>query len=321
MEENLFYKLYMLLQKKTCFSCRESKVRNKFYFHRFINLLCVVCLWFCLLCSNLWALGKSWLHDDMIAEKYFESQNAILAEVHDKESADSAAERLKKLRLLPEYADLEHDTPSLFNPFCDHTERERISKALFFGSTDLAKALCGEQYKFYLLEEKEPAEEVNAAIAEHLFSEMGNITGGGPGFSAETAWKVDEFRVMSEGGLPLTADNLWKADEFRDIIPYQDNLELLPESLLPDSVAHVSKVQIEGEKIYVEYGLKLISNRNVYTISQWYVSLCVRTENKFPEKEDTIDEETVPYGRYLLLFNSLLFLLDICLYIRAQSFT
>ena len=239
-------------------------------FNHCSNLFFTIALLFFMLFSNSWALGKHWLHKDIIAEKYFEQQNAILTDVYDKESADSAADRLKKLRRLPEYADLEPHTPALYDAFCDNTERERISKALFFGSTDLAKTLCGEQYRFYLLAEKEPSENILTTIAERLFSEMGNIAEGGPGLTADTSWKVDEFRVMAEGGVPLTDDILWKIDDFSKLTPYQDNLELMPDSLLPNSHSWFRKVKTDDETIYVEYGLKLIFDRNVYTISQWY---------------------------------------------------
>lgn len=273
-----------------------------------------------MLFSNSWALGKHWLHKDIIAEKYFEKQNVILADVYDKESADSAADRLKKLRWLPEYADLEPHTPSLFNPLYDNTERERICKALFFGSTDLAKALCGEQYRFHLLAEKEPTEDIIAKIAERLFSEMGNIAKGGPGLTADTAWKVNEFRVMAEGGIPLTDDILWKVDEFSDLIPYQDNLELMPESLLPNSISWFSNIKTDDETIYVEYRLKLIFDRNVYTISQWYSS-----PKEKPASESTIHQPEVGYPipiiSALLVLNILWLILELCFYSKISIFT
>lgn len=132
----------------------EDDIKKEFYPSRCRNQFFTICLLAFILCGNSWALGKHWLHREITTEKYFESQNAILAEVHDKESADLAAGKLNKLKWLPEYADLEPHTPALYDAFCDNTERERICKALFFGSTDLAKALCGEQYRFYLQKKK-----------------------------------------------------------------------------------------------------------------------------------------------------------------------
>lgn len=298
----------------------EDDIKKEFYPSRCRNQFFTICLLAFILCGNTWALGKHWLHREIATEKYFESQNAILAEVHDKESADLAAGKLNKLRWLPEYADLEPHTPALYDAFCDNTERERISKALFFGSTNLAKALCGEQYRFYLLAEKEPSENILTTIAERLFAEMGNIAEGGPGLTADTSWKVDEFRVMAEGGIPLTDDILWKVDEFSDLIPYQDNLELMPDSLLPNSISWFRKVKTDDEAIYVEYGLKLIFDRNVYTISQWYSAPKVK-----PASESRIQrpEESYPFPiiSILLVMNILWLILELCCFSKINTIT
>lgn len=195
-------------------------------------------------------MGESWLFDDERYKSYYKKEIAILSKVFDKDSADTAAKQIKTMRLLPENEDLRL-TYSLLNIYVDLDEYDRIAGALFFGSADLAKLLCGEQYKFYLLENTELTEDAVTAISKHLLSEIGNITKGGPGFTSDTAWQIDEFR---------------------DNIPFLDNIEMKPESLFIDAFSWITNSKITEEGMYVEYTLIIIFNDKKHKITQWFVA-------------------------------------------------
>lgn len=275
--------------------------------YAFLWRACFAVIAICImLYSYVLAFGEQGWHLVPKYEHYYQKERMILAKVNDKKSADVAAHELRLLRQRPEYTDLYFcDRDSFYDErlqfydydfYSNEEELSRLKNELFFQSSDLAKILYSDSYQHKLLKVENVSEDVLSSLASHLFEEMGNISGGGPGFTTETAWKVDSF------------------DNFFPII---DRIPMHPGELFSEVASARAKTELflDNHK-YVEYELDIIYQGRRYIIRQWYVSSLAQKENAFFEKEYFSDIEATDYNIYLMLFNSLCFLFEVYIYIR-----
>lgn len=191
-------------------------------------------------------------------EEYCKERDEILSHVCDKKSADIAAQKITELRQRPEYKNL-----LLFPDIGgDASLRAKLENAQLWGSIDLARVLYGCSY--YLFKEEKITEEASRELAEHLFSEMGNITSGGPGFTRDTAWIANEFKdnLPFIDGLPFDPTCLLPE------APQTDGLPFLPE---PISANFFTEEYKDGQ-YFREYQFYIIFQSKKHLVSQWYVA-------------------------------------------------
>lgn len=142
-------------------------------------------LFFCLLFTKqAFSLGSS--HPSETG-KIWEEQRAILASVHDCNSADLAA---KQLALLEKRKPADNDSTDYdWEPM---EELIRLQKAQFYGSEALAKQLMPETYLHYLLPLSPLTAEPKQQLVNRLIKDFSPYATGGPGLSQNTAWLINQ---------------------------------------------------------------------------------------------------------------------------------
>ena len=235
-------------------------------------------------------------------EPYYKKKDEILALVCDRKSADIAAQKITELSQQPEYQNLLLLADDMYG---DVSLRARLVDAQLWGSIDLAKVLYGWSYNYYLLKEEKITECIAQKLSEFLFSEMGNITSGGPGFSRDTAWIADDFeeRFPLIDGLPFDPASLFP----ESISPVIDGSPFGPDSPFPEATSStIVTEEYKNGKHYREYQFVIIFQSKKHLVSQWYVS---------PEKpgvcSDVFDFSKSLWFIILMGFNIIYILLNI----------